>query len=377
MGYYDDGGINEQAVNDDIVVTRFQRFFKANALASFRWTSRVTCCCASRTCSTSGTWASAAASSAPTGRTQRITRRAARSRHDPGRRTAGAVLMRRVLVQVHLWAGLALGLYIAVSSLTGAVLVFHEELGHAAQAALHRVRLPNSPAGDALTLDEAAAALRAALPAARILSLAPPHTPDGTFQAGVLAGGYRLAFVHPARARSPVRSLLAERSSAGCTRCTRTSCRAARAVSSTASAACCWCCSPPPAWSSGGRARAQWRRALLLKHRRRVEARDLRPAPCGGLLAARPGRGAVVTGAFFTWPAHYRTVIGWFSPVDTVPRAPIGPDAYGARTRAPSSRPWTGAPAMPGRHVSVGLPGQPVQPYTVFMARPCRPRPAR
>jgi hypothetical protein len=40
-GSYDDGGINEQALNDDIVVTRFQRFFKANALASFRWTSRL------------------------------------------------------------------------------------------------------------------------------------------------------------------------------------------------------------------------------------------------------------------------------------------------------------------------------------------------
>lgn len=41
-GSYDDGGVNEQAVNDDIVVTRFQRFFKANALASLRWTPRVT-----------------------------------------------------------------------------------------------------------------------------------------------------------------------------------------------------------------------------------------------------------------------------------------------------------------------------------------------
>lgn len=42
MGYYDDGGVNEQAVNDDLVVTRFQGFFKANGMASYRWTNRVT-----------------------------------------------------------------------------------------------------------------------------------------------------------------------------------------------------------------------------------------------------------------------------------------------------------------------------------------------
>lgn len=42
MGYYDDGGVNEQAVNDDLVVTRFQGFFKANGMASYQWTERVT-----------------------------------------------------------------------------------------------------------------------------------------------------------------------------------------------------------------------------------------------------------------------------------------------------------------------------------------------
>ena len=41
MGYYDDGGVNEQAVNDDLVVTRFQGFFKANGMASYRLTNRV------------------------------------------------------------------------------------------------------------------------------------------------------------------------------------------------------------------------------------------------------------------------------------------------------------------------------------------------
>ncbi len=41
MGYYDDGGVNEQAVNDDLVVTRFQGFFKANGMASYRVTDRL------------------------------------------------------------------------------------------------------------------------------------------------------------------------------------------------------------------------------------------------------------------------------------------------------------------------------------------------
>jgi outer membrane receptor protein involved in Fe transport len=33
--------VNEQAVNDDLVVTRFQGFFKANGMASYRWTNSV------------------------------------------------------------------------------------------------------------------------------------------------------------------------------------------------------------------------------------------------------------------------------------------------------------------------------------------------
>lgn len=41
MGYYDDGGINEQAVNDAITITRFERFVKANLAATFKWTDRV------------------------------------------------------------------------------------------------------------------------------------------------------------------------------------------------------------------------------------------------------------------------------------------------------------------------------------------------
>ena len=38
------------------------------------------------------------------------------------------VWLRRVIFQMHLWTGLALGLYVAVLSLTGSVLVYRNEL---------------------------------------------------------------------------------------------------------------------------------------------------------------------------------------------------------------------------------------------------------
>lgn len=41
MGNYDDGGVNEQVVNDDIAVTRFENFMKVNASANYKVTERV------------------------------------------------------------------------------------------------------------------------------------------------------------------------------------------------------------------------------------------------------------------------------------------------------------------------------------------------
>jgi uncharacterized iron-regulated membrane protein len=70
------------------------------------------------------------------------------------------VWLRRALFQVHLWLGLALGLYIVVLSVTGSALVYRREL-----VALFRTPVPDlDPSAQQLTLDELRAAAARAYP---------------------------------------------------------------------------------------------------------------------------------------------------------------------------------------------------------------------
>ena len=70
-------------------------------------------------------------------------------------------VVQRATFQIHLWLGLALGLYIAGVSATGAVLVFRSELQRATTPALFRQAHPDAPQADVATVVEG---LRAAYP---------------------------------------------------------------------------------------------------------------------------------------------------------------------------------------------------------------------
>lgn len=286
--------------------------------------------------------------------------------------------MRRALFQVHLWTGLALGLYITVSSLTGAVLVFHDELGRAAQARLHHVA-PAELAGGGrrLTLDEAAAALQAALPDARILSLSPPHTPDGTFEAGILAGGYRLAFVHPASGdvTGPVAPGGAVLSWMHEVHANLLSGRRGRVLNGIGgllltllaiTGLFIW-------WPRSG----QWRRVLLLKTGVGWKRANYDLHHVAGFWLLVPIVVLAATGAFFTWPTQYRAVIGWFSPIHTVPLPASDLSARAAGRATLEGAMDVARRAAPGaRVIRIGIPGAPAQPYTVFMADEPSPRSA-
>jgi uncharacterized iron-regulated membrane protein len=89
------------------------------------------------------------------------------------RRSSG---VRRALVQIHLYAGLILGLYVLVIGLTGAALVFREEMEDtmiprvSARAESHR-----------LNVDEIAGALRSAYPGFTLTSLYWPEQSHGAW----------------------------------------------------------------------------------------------------------------------------------------------------------------------------------------------------
>lgn len=72
--------------------------------------------------------------------------------------------MRAVLLQVHLWLGLATGLVLVVVCATGAVLVFEDEI----EEALHPERYRVEAVGERLPLDAVVARVRAAAPDAEI-----------------------------------------------------------------------------------------------------------------------------------------------------------------------------------------------------------------
>lgn len=278
--------------------------------------------------------------------------------------------LRRALFQVHLWTGLAVGVYVFVSGVSGSALVFHEELAHLAQAHLREIPPSEVDGQRKLTLDEARAAVLRNLPDQNLLSMAPPQGEYEPFEAGLFRGRYRLAFVHPVtgevvgpvEAGGPVLSWLHELHanlllSGGTGR---------------------WlngigggllfllCITGIVIWWPG---RGKWRRALAVDRRAGWKRLMFDLHNATGFWLLIPIALFAVTGAYFTWPREYRAAVAALSPVtpfeppksDVTRRAPARPSLQAlvgeARARQPHAR-----------VVRVATPARADQPYTVFLA---------
>ena len=84
------------------------------------------------------------------------------------------IWLRRTLFQVHLWSGIAVGLYILLMSVTGSVLVYRNELYRAATPA----PILSTGSGPRLTDDQLAGAARHAYPGYRVEKIARPPNLD-------------------------------------------------------------------------------------------------------------------------------------------------------------------------------------------------------
>jgi uncharacterized iron-regulated membrane protein len=105
------------------------------------------------------------------------------------------LLLRRALFQIHLWVGLATGVYIAVIALTGSILVYRNEIYRAFSP---QPRLVEN-AGTPLSRDDLEAAVRRTFPDARIVVVEPGPTPGHAADVTLERAGERTRrLVHPA-----------------------------------------------------------------------------------------------------------------------------------------------------------------------------------
>jgi uncharacterized iron-regulated membrane protein len=105
------------------------------------------------------------------------------------------LLLRRALFQIHLWTGVAVGLYAAMISLTGSILVYRNELYRAFSPEPRLVQ----DHGVALPLDDLEQAVQRTFPDARIVVVEPGPTPNHAADVTLERDGERTRrLVHPA-----------------------------------------------------------------------------------------------------------------------------------------------------------------------------------
>ncbi len=105
------------------------------------------------------------------------------------------LLLRRALFQIHLWIGIATGLYIALIALTGSILVYRNELYSAFSP---QPRLVEN-AGTPLSREDLEAAVRRTFPDDRVVVVEPGPTPDHAADVTLERDGERTRrLVHPA-----------------------------------------------------------------------------------------------------------------------------------------------------------------------------------
>src|SRR5215468_4271212 len=103
--------------------------------------------------------------------------------------------MRKLLLQLHLWAGLIAALFLLLLGVSGAIVAFEDEIDRALNAKLSYVQ----PQGQPLTLEEISAKLTTAHPGAKIEQFGFPERPNYSLSVGLTdAAGKDLdLFVNP------------------------------------------------------------------------------------------------------------------------------------------------------------------------------------
>jgi len=225
------------------------------------------------------------------------------------------LLFRKALFQIHLWVGLGLGLYVLVIGITGAVLVFHDELQQGFDGPAHRVASGTGPPADLLVVAET---MRAANPGWILTSIENPTSENPAIVGFLRRGdGFRAVEADPGSgsivaARSPdggfVRwmELLHFNLLAGPTG------RVVNGVGALFLLALCL--TGMIIWWPG---RKNWRRSTKIDFARRWKRVNWDLHSATGFWTVSVLAMWAVTGAYFAWPDEFRSAIDRVSKVSS------------------------------------------------------------
>ena len=106
--------------------------------------------------------------------------------------------LRRAILQVHLWTGLAVGLYAVAISISGSILVYAPQLGEWAHRDLRQVAPSEVEGRQVLSSAQALDRVRETLPGRPLLNVQVAGEPHQAHVVGLLEQReYRVVFVHP------------------------------------------------------------------------------------------------------------------------------------------------------------------------------------
>lgn len=276
--------------------------------------------------------------------------------------------IRKVLFQVHLWAGIGVGLYVLVASTTGAALVFRGEIQHAQ----YREFFPSIPAeGSQADIADVVDSMAAAYPDHQVVGVGAPTDEQHTF-AGYIFKDEEYRAVYADAVSGAVIGALPEQSGFGWLQNLHfyllSGTRGLLINGIGGLLLFLLALTGLGIWWPGI---AGWTRSLRVDFSGgagRIN-RDLHHAV--GFWTAGFVAMWALTGAYFAFPEHYRTVIGWFSPLTSSP--PVPSDSVGRiRERPANLRDLvrSAGERLPGSQVArVSLPRNDTESVQVVMTR--------
>lgn len=251
--------------------------------------------------------------------------------------------LRKAMFQVHLWVGVALGLYIGLIGITGSALVFRDEMEHG----LHAGATNHDP--KEANLVEIAAKLRAKYPDRTLSSIRNPNEEDTNVRAFMRKGEESIAVLV-----DPKTGAMREDDAAGAgflrwlqlLHFNLLMGRTGRILNGVGALfLLSLCVSGLVVWWPGIK---NWKRGLKVDFSKSWKRFNWDSHSAVGFWSLAVLSMWAVTGAYFAWPTEFRAVVNWFSPVslaqvpkpkgkakDKVPVADVAKVMADARQRTP------------------------------------------